>query len=142
MILSHFERESMNKENRVRMSFTKMFHDRNLKVNQHMIENFWNALKDESNDTLKKLFTRLYERNYYSDYQKTVPRMPILPEIKDLLRLVKSESYISPAKHTLAMPEHEKQKKRAMHIDMSKKIKQFLQNGAKDEELDVIFAQK
>lgn len=131
----------MNKEKRFNISLKKMFADRNLKFNEHMAQTFWSELKNESNDNLSRLFKKLYDRNFYSDYNKTIPRMPILPEIKEILKTVKSDSYITPDQFCLEMPKQEKEKKKQIHLDMSQKIKQFLANGAKDEELDVIFAQ-
>ena len=61
-------------------------------------------------------------------------------EIKEILKTVKSDAYVVPDEFCLAMPKQEREKKRATHLDMSERIKQFLKNGAKDEELDVIFA--
>ena len=131
----------MNKEKRFNISLKKMFADRNLKFNEHMAQTFWSELKDESNDNLSRLFKKLYDRNFYSDYNKTIPRMPILPEIKETLATVKSDAYITPDEYTLAMPQQEKEKKKQMHFDMTQKIKQFLANGAQEDQLDVLFAQ-
>ena len=118
-----------------------MFQDRNLKFNEHMAQTFWSELKNESNDNLSRLFKKLYDRNFYSDYNKTIPRMPILTEMKEILRDVKSDAYITPDEFTLAMPQQEKEKKKQMHFDMTQKIKQFLANGAQEDQLDVLFAQ-
>ena len=131
----------MNKEKRFNISLKKMFADRNLKFNEHMAQTFWSELKDESNDNLSRLFKKLYDRNFYSDYNKTIPRMPILPEVKETLKAVKSDAYITPDEYTLAMPQQEKEKKKQMHFDMTQKIKQFLANGAQEDQLDVLFAQ-
>ena len=131
----------MNKEKRFNISLKKMFADRNLKFNEHMAQTFWSELKDESNDNLSRLFKKLYDRNFYSDYNQTIPRMPILPEIKETLKAVKSDAYITPDEFTLAMPVQEKEKKKQMHLDMNLKIKQFLANGAQEDQLDVLFAQ-
>ena len=131
----------MNKEKRFNISLKKMFADRNLKFNEHMAQTFWSELKDESNDNLSRLFKKLYDRNFYSDYNKTIPRMPILPEIKETLKAVKSDAYTTPDEFTLAMPQQEKEKKKQMHFDMTQKIKQFLANGAQEDQLDVLFAQ-
>ena len=131
----------MNKEKRFNISLKKMFADRNLKFNEHMAQTFWSELKNESNDNLSRLFKKLYDRNFYSDYNKTIPRMPILPEIKETLKAVKSDAYTTPDKYTLAMPQQEKEKKKQMHFDMTQKIKQFLANGAQEDQLDVLFAQ-
>ena len=129
----------MNKEKRFNISLKKMFADRNLKFNEHMAQTFWSELKDESNDNLSRLFKKLYDRNFYSDYNKTIPRMPILPEVKETLKAVKSDAYITPDEFTLAMPQQEKEKKKQMHFDMTQKIKQFLANGAKEDQLDELF---
>jgi len=129
----------MNKEKRFNISLKKMFADRNLKFNEHMAQTFWSELKDESNDNLSRLFKKLYDRNFYSDYNKTIPRMPILPEVKETLKAVKSDAYITPDEFTLAMPKQEKQKKKQVHLDMTQKIKEFLANGAKEDQLDVLF---
>ena len=129
-----------NKQKRFNNALQKMFASRNIKFNEHMAETFWSELNKESNDNLSRLFKRLYDRNFYSDYNKTIPRMPVLPEVKETLKAVKSDAYKTPDKFTLAMPEHEKKKKIEIHLDMTQKIKDFLANGAKDEELDVIFA--
>ena len=131
----------MNKEKRFNISLKKMFADRNLKFNEHLAQTFWSELKNESNDNLSRLFKKLYDRNFYSDYNKTIPRMPILPEVKETLKAVKSDAYITPDEFTLAMPQQEKEKKKQMHLDMTQKIKQFLANGAKEDQLDVLFAQ-
>jgi len=131
----------MNKEKRFNISLKKMFADRNLKFNEHMAQTFWSELKNESNDNLSRLFKKLYDRNFYSDYNKTIPRMPILPEIKETLKAVKSDAYTTPDEYTLAMPQQEKEKKKQMHFDMTQKIKQFLANGAQEDQLDVLFAQ-
>ena len=131
----------MNKEKRFNISLKKMFADRNLKFNEHMAQTFWSELKDESNDNLSRLFKKLYDRNFYSDYNQTIPRMPILPEIKETLKAVKSDAYITPDEYTLAMPAHEKEKRKKVHFDMSQRIKQFLANGAQEDQLDVLFAQ-
>jgi hypothetical protein len=131
----------MNKEKRFNISLKKMFRDRNIKFNEHMAQTFWSELKDESNDNLSRLFKKLYDRNFYSDYNKTIPRMPILPEVKETLKAVKSDAYTTPDEYTLAMPQQEKEKKKQMHLDMTQKIKQFLANGAKEDQLDVLFAQ-
>ncbi len=130
-----------NKEKRFYISIKKMFRDRNLKFNEHMAQTFWTELNTESNDNLSRLFKRLYDRNFYSDYNKTIPRMPVLPEVKETLKAVKSDAYKTPDKFTLAMPEHEKTKKKQIHLDMTQKIKDFLANGAKEDQLDVLFAQ-
>lgn len=130
----------MNKEKRFNISLKKMFVDRNLKFNEHMAQTFWSELKDESNDNLSRLFKKLYDRNFYSDYNKTIPRMPILPEVKETLKAVKSDAYITPDEFTLAMPKIEKEKKAKVHLDMTLKIKQFLNNGAKEDQLDALFA--
>ena len=131
----------MNKEKRFNISLKKMFADRNLKFNEHMAQTFWSELKNESNDNLSRLFKKLYDRNFYSDYNKTIPRMPILPEVKETLKAVKSDAYTTPDEYTLAMPQQEKEKKKQMHFDMTQKIKQFLANGAQEDQLDVLFAQ-
>lgn len=123
------------------MSVSKMFADRNLKFNEHVVETFTNELKNETNETLKKLFDKLYTKSYYSDTQKTIQRMPCLLEVKELVKQIKQYNYITPDEFCLATPKIEREKKRAIHLDMTEKIKQFLKNGAKDEELDVIFAQ-
>ena len=78
----------MNKEKRFNMSLKKMFEDRNLKFNEHMAQTFWSELKNESNDNLSRLFNKLYDRNFYSDYNKNIPRMPILPEVKETLKVL------------------------------------------------------
>jgi hypothetical protein len=130
----------MNKEKRFNISLKKMFVDRNLKFNEHMAQTFWSELKDESNDNLSRLFKKLYDRNFYSDYNKTIPRMPILPEVKETLKAVKSDAYITPDEFTLAMPKIERETKAKVHLDMSLKIKQFLNNGAKEDQLDALFA--
>ena len=130
----------MNKEKRFNISLKKMFADRNLKFNEHMAQTFWSELKDESNDNLSRLFKKLYDRNFYSDYNKTIPRMPILPEVKETLKAVKSDAYITLDEFTLAMPQQEKEKKKQMHVDMNQKIKEFLANGAKEDQLDELFA--
>ncbi len=129
----------MNKEKRFNISLKKMFADRNLKFNEHMAQTFWAELKNETNDNLSRLFKKLYDRNYYSDYNKTIPRMPILPEIKETLNSVKSDAYITPDEFCLAMPPLEKQKKAKLHLDMCAKIQQFLKKGANDDDLDVFF---
>ena len=123
------------------MSVSNMFVDRNLKFNEHIVQTFTDELKNESNETLKKLFNKLYHKSYYSDPQKTIQRMPCLLEVKELIKQIKQyRDDITPDEFCLAMPQKEKKEKQAIHIDMTKKIKQFLKNGAKDEELDVIFA--
>lgn len=131
----------MNKEKRFNISLKKMFADRNLKFNEHMAQTFWSELKDESNDNLSRLFKKLYDRNFYSDYNKTIPRMPILTEMKEILRDVKSDAYTTPDEFTLAMPQQEREKRHKVHLDMSQRIKQFLANGAQEDQLDVLFAQ-
>jgi hypothetical protein len=131
----------MKKEKKIHMSVSKMFADRNLKFNEHIVQTFTQELKNETNETLKKLFDKLYTKSYYSDPQKTIQRMPCLLEIKELVKQIKQyTNYITPDEFCLAMPQKEKQEKQAIHVDMTQKIKQFLKNGAKDEELDVIFA--
>ena len=130
----------MNKRKRFNISLNKMFADRNLKFDEHMAQTFWSELKDESNDNLSRLFKKLYDRNFYSDYNKTRPRMPILPEVKETLKAVKSDAYTTPDKYTLAMPKIEREKKKQVHLDMTQKIKEFLANGAKEDQLDVLFA--
>lgn len=130
----------MNKEKRFNISMKKMFLDRNLKFDQHMAQTFWYSLKGESNENLSRLFKKLYDRNYYSDYNKTKPRMPILPEVKETLKTVKSDAYITPNEFCLDMPKQEKQKKKEIHLHMTQKIKQFLKNGAMEDQLDEIFA--
>lgn len=142
MILRHFKLEGTemnNKEKRFFISIKKMFRDRNLKFNEHMAQTFWTELNTESNDNLSRLFKRLYDRNFYSDYNKTIPRMPVLPEVKETLKAVKSDAYKTPDKFTLAMPKIEKEKKAKVHLDMTQKIKQFLTDGAKEDQLDVLF---
>lgn len=131
----------MKKEKKIHISLKKMFADRNLKFNEHVVETFTNELKNESNETLKKLFDKLYTKSYYSDTHKTIQRMPCLLEVKELVKQIKQYNYIMPDEFCLEMPKQEKEKKRAIHLDMTQKIKEFLKNGAKDEELDVIFAQ-
>ena len=131
----------MNKEKRFNISLKKMFADRNLKFNEHLAQTFWSELKNESNDNLSRLFKKLYDRNFYSDYDKTIPRMPILPEVKETLKTVKSDAYKTPDQFCLAMPKQEFEKKKQIHLDMTEKIKQFLANGAKEDQLDVLFAQ-
>lgn len=130
----------MNKEKKFNISIKKMFADRNLKFNEHMAQTFWSALKHESNDNLTRLFKKLYDRNFYSDYNKTIPRMPVLPEIKEILKTVKSDAYMMPDQFCLTMPKEEKEKKKQIHYAMAQKMKQFLANGAKEEELDALFA--
>lgn len=130
----------MNKEKRFNISIKKMFADRNIKYNEHMAQTFWAELQNESSDNLSRLFKKLYDKNFYSDYNKTIPRMPILPEIKEILKLVKSDAYITPDKFTLAIPKTEVENKKKIHFEMTLKIKQFLANGAKEDDLDVLFA--
>lgn len=129
----------MNKEKRFNMSLKKMFEDRNLKFNEHMAQTFWSELKNESNDNLSRLFNKLYDRNFYSDYNKNIPRMPILPEVKETLKAVKSDAYITPDEFCLAMPKQEREKKKQVHLDMNQRIKQFLANGAQEDQLDELF---
>ena len=129
----------MNKEKRFNISIKKMFLDRNLKFNEHMVQTFWTALKDESNENLSRLFKKLYDRNFYSDYNKTIPRMPVLPEIKEILKTVKLEAYVMPDEFTLAIPKEEIEKKKKIHYAMTQRMKQFLANGAKEDELDELF---
>ncbi len=130
----------MNKQKRFNSSLTKMFNDRNLKFNEHMAQTFWAALKDESNENLKRLFHKLYDRNFYSDYNKNIVRMPVLPELKETLKTVKSDAYITPDEFCLELPKIEKEKKAKVHSDMTQKIKQFLTDGAREDQLDVLFA--
>jgi hypothetical protein len=129
------------KEMTLKNSIKKLFLDRNIEIDQYTIQTFWNELKNESDKNLNKLFTKLNDRNFYTDYSKTKARMPYLMEVKEILKTVKSDAYVVPDEFCLAMPKEEREKKRAIHLDMTEKIKQFLKNGAKDEELDVIFAQ-
>jgi hypothetical protein len=140
--LSHFEKGfTMNKEKRFYKSVLKLFELRNLSYDKDIAQRYWSELEYESSDNLKRLFQKLYDRNFYTDYSKTKARMPYVMEIKEILKTVKSDAYVMPDEFCLEMPKEEREKKRQVHLDMTEKIKQFLKNGAKDEELDVIFAQ-
>ncbi len=117
-----------------------MFADRNLKFNEHVVQTFTDELKNESNETLKKLFDKLYTKSYYSDSQKTIQRMPCLLEIKELVKQIKQYNYITPDEFCLEMPKEEKEKKRTFHMEMSKKIKEIIKNGYCERKIDELFA--
>jgi len=130
----------MNKEKRFFKSVLKLFELRNLTYDKHIAQRYWSELQYESSDNLKRLFSKLYDRNYYTDYTKTKARMPYVMEIKEILKTVKSDAYVMPDQFCLAMQKIEKEKKKQVHLDMTQKIKEFLANGAKEDQLDALFA--
>lgn len=131
----------MNKEKRFYKSVLKLFELRNLSYDKDIAQRYWSELEYESSDNLQRLFKKLYDRNFYTDYSKTKARMPYLMEIKEILQTVKSDAYVMPDEFCLEMPKIEKEKKKQIHLDMTQKIKQFLANGAQEDQLDVLFAQ-
>ena len=129
------------KEKKIRHSIIKMYAHRNLKFNEHHTETLVNELLNEKIDILDKLFKKIYNKSFYSDSQHTIQRMPCLIEIKEELKKIKQyNNYITPDHFCIQMPAEEKLKKQQIHFKMTSKIKEWIQNGAKEEEYDAIFA--
>tara|TARA_R110002020_G_C16185693_1_gene765168 strand:- start:10 stop:405 length:396 start_codon:yes stop_codon:yes gene_type:complete len=128
------------KEITLKNSIKKLFLDRNIEIDKYIIETFCNELKNESSKTLNKLFSRLHDRNYYTDFTKTKARMPYLMELKETLNAVRSDSYITANEFCIKMPKKEKEKKRTFHMEMSKKIKEIVKNGYCERKMDELFA--
>ena len=124
-----------NKQKLYATKILNMYTNRNIKSNPDLIKTLWENLQKESEQTINSLFEKMKYKNYYSDFDKTVPRMPIIPEwIEAINRIKEYEFQYKDIKH-LPMSEKEGERKKQYHYSQCDKIKAYLAAKSKDKSL-------
>ena len=109
---------------------------RNVKSNPDIIKSLWDELQNESLETLNTLFLKMKAKPFYSDFDKTVPRMPIVAEWLEQLEKIKRIDSQYSTHEALPMSKNEKEKRKARHALNHAKIKELMRLGLPWDDID------